>query len=67
MLSVAKNTGIINKQQVGDEMEISGRGLIWGTITEFSWRAWGKLRKNIIHRPAFEHVTSLIESRSVNH
>jgi hypothetical protein len=30
---------------IGENMEGSGSGLIWGTVSEFAWSDWGKQRK----------------------
>jgi len=34
---------------MGKDVEGSGRGIIWGTVVEFAWHDWWKLRKCCQH------------------
>jgi len=34
---------------MGKDVEGSGRGIIWGTVVEFAWHDWWKLRKFCQH------------------
>jgi hypothetical protein len=33
--------GMISEQWIGEDVERSGHGLIWGTILPFAWGVWG--------------------------
>jgi hypothetical protein len=50
-----------------DWVNISGRGLLYGTIQAFVWKDWNTWFKIAVCEPRFEQETSRIESRNNNH
>jgi hypothetical protein len=60
----ASNESIISESWIGKDVEGSGRGLMWGTIPEFTWKDW----KNIWNTwDRINGISTRLEPRDSGH